>query len=486
MSLISALRTEDRLTENGMVTNSTSLNSCVDFFFQAGAYRKAEESDIIASFSAAFAQDHLRALKILFWARDVRGGAGERRVFRVCISHLAKYHLPYLMSNLEVISEYGRWDDYLVLLGIRNDKLSQGVSNIILKSIKEDRNALAAKWMPRKGAIANQLRKSWGMTPKEYRKLLVENSNVIETHMCAKEWTKVNYSQVPSVAAARYPRAFMKNDMARYREYLAALANPALYEENVKVNASAVYPYDVVKTLRRGVEELAVEQWKALPNYLEGNTKMLLPVVDVSGSMGSSVSEGSTLTCMDVAISLGLYISEKNVGAFQNAFITFSERPSLQYLKGNLKERFDQLESSDWGMSTNLESVFNLILDKAKSANLDASEMPEQVMILSDMQFNEAISNHSLTAHSMIREKYEKAGYSMPEIVFWNLQSRDRNVPVRFDEAGTALISGFSPAILTSLLNGTGITPVLIMDETLNKPRYSKISLPNTETFNNN
>ena len=486
MSLISALRSEDRLTENGMVTNSSSLNSCVDFFFQAGAYRKAEESDIIASFSAAFAEDQLRALKILFWARDVRGGAGERRVFRICISHLAKYHLDYLMANLDVISEYGRWDDYLDLLGLDNSKLSQEVSRIILKSIKEDRNALAAKWMPRKGAIANKLRKSWGMTPKEYRKLLVENSNVIETHMCAKEWAKVNYSQVPSVAAARYARAFMKNDSTRYGEYLIALASPVLYEASVKVNASAVYPYDVVKTLRRGVEELAVEQWKALPNYLEGNTKMILPVVDVSGSMGSPVSEGSSVTCMDVAISLGLYISERNSGAFQDAFITFSERPSLQYLKGNLKERFAQLESADWGMSTNLESVFDLILKKAKSAGLDASEMPQQVMILSDMQFNQAISDPSLTAHNMIREKYEKAGYTMPEIVFWNLQSRDRNVPVRFDEAGTALISGFSPAILTSLLNGTGITPVMIMDETLNKPRYSKISLPNVGTFDNN
>jgi hypothetical protein len=183
---------------------------------------------------------------------------------------------------------------------------------------------------------------------------------------------------------------------------------------------------------------------------------------------------------------LGLYISERNSGAFQDAFITFSERPSLQYLKGNLKERFAQLESGDWGMSTNLESVFDLILKKAKSAGLDASEMPQQVMILSDMQFNQAISDPSLTAHNMIREKYEEAGYTMPEIVFWNLQSRDRNVPVRFDEAGTALISGFSPAILTSLLNGTGITPVMIMDETLNKPRYSKISLPNVGTFDNN
>jgi len=202
--------------------------------------------------------------------------------------------------------------------------------------------------------------------------------------------------------------------------------------------------------------------------------------------MGSSVSDGSTLTCMDVAISLGLYISEKNTGAFQDAFITFSERPHLQYLKGNLKERFNQLESSEWGMSTDLESVFKLILKKAKSENLDASEMPEQIMILSDMQFNEAISDPSLTAYSMIRENFEEAGYAMPEIVFWNLQSRDRNVPVSFDEAGTALISGFSPAILTSLLNGTGITPVLIMDETLNKPRYSKISLPSTETFDNN
>lgn len=486
MSLISALRTSDTVTENGMVTNSTSLNSCVDFFFQAGAMRAASETDIISSFSAAFAEDKLRALKILFWARDVRGGAGERRLFRVCIAHLAKYHLDYLIANLDLISEYGRWDDYLMLIWVDNPVLTKEVSSIILKAIQEDKNALAAKWMPRKGKIANSLRKSWGMTPKEYRKTLVEATKVIESDMCAKQWSNINYSHVPSVAAARYTSAFTKNDGNRYREYIIALQSPVAYEANVKVNASAVYPYDVVKTLRKGVQELAVEQWKALPNYLEGNTKRILPVVDVSGSMQSLVSQGGSTTCMDVAISLGLYISEKNEGPFKDAFITFSEQPSLQYLKGNLVERFNQLESSEWGMSTDLESVFKLVLKKAVSNKLQESDMPNQILILSDMQFNQAIEDSNYSAMDMIKAEYQKHGYELPEIVFWNLQSRGRNIPVRFDEVGTALISGFSPAIMTSILNGSGITPAMIMDETLNKQRYSKISLPQIETFENN
>lgn len=486
MSLISALRTSDMVTENGMVTNSTSLNSCVDFFFQAGAMRAATEVAIISSFSAAFVEDKLRALKILFWARDIRGGAGERRLFRVCLEHLAKYHSDYLVANLDLISEYGRWDDHLILLWIDNPVLNKKVSSLILKSIQEDKNALAAKWMPRKGKIANILRKSWGMTPKEYRKVLVEATRVIESDMCTKQWGKINYSHVPSVAAARYTNAFTKNDGNRYREYIIALQNPVAYEANVKVNASAVYPYDIVKTLRKGVQELAVEQWKALPNYLEGNTKRILPVVDVSGSMQSAVSQGGTTTCMDVAIALGLYISEKNEGPFKDAFITFSESPSLQYLQGNLVERFNQLESSNWGMSTDLEAVFKLILDKAVGSKLQESEMPNQILILSDMQFNQAIDDHNFSAMDMIKSEYQKHGYELPEIIFWNLQSRGRDIPVRFDEAGTALISGFSPAIMTSILNGSGITPVMIMDETLNKQRYSKISLPQIETFENN
>ena len=479
MGLISAIRKSDDVTENGMVTNSTSLDSCLDFFFKAGALRNSDTKSIIAVFYAALASDPLKAMKILFWARDVRGGAGERRLFKICMAHLVKYHSHYLRANINLIQEYGRWDDLLVVIEeAPNTDISREVSSIILDAIRKDGNALAAKWMPRKGKVANELRKMWGMTPKEYRKLLVEKTKVVESSMCSKKWDEINYSHVPSLAASRYSSAFMKNDGTRYRQYLSDLASPAEADMQVKVNAGAVYPYDVVKTLDKGVAELAVEQWKALPDFMEGNTKMILPVVDVSGSMGCPVSSSKNLSCMDVAISLGLYISERNKGPFENAFITFSTDPSLQYLNGNLMERFNQLRSSDWGMSTDLDSVFNLILDKAKSEDLPQSDLPDQILIVSDMEFNQAMDNPNATALEMIREKYEFSGYKMPEIVFWNVQSRSLgNLPVRFDESGTALISGFSPSILKSLLAGGKISPLEIMNQTVESERYSKISI---------
>jgi hypothetical protein len=212
---------------------------------------------------------------------------------------------------------------------------------------------------------------------------------------------------------------------------------------------------------------------------MEGSSDMILPVVDVSGSMTTGISSGSSLTCMDVAISLGLYISERNVGPFQDHFITFSERPELQKLKGNLYERYHQLESSEWGMSTNLESVFDLVLRQAIKHNVGKESMPTKILILSDMEFNQAIrGGESVSAIEMIRGKYEKAGYDMPSIIFWNIQSRSggNNVPVRFDESGTALISGFSPSILKSILSGNNITPIDIMQETINSERYKNIS----------
>lgn len=479
MSLISAIRKSDDLTENGMATNSTSQDPCLDFFFKAGALRNSDPASIVAVFSAALAADPLKAMKILFWSRDVRGGAGERRLFKICMSHLVKFHQSYLKANLSIVPEYGRWDDLLVILEeAPNTEISREVSSIILDAIQKDGNALAAKWMPRKGKAANELRKAWSMTPKEYRKLLVEKTRVVETQMCSKKWNEINYSHIPSVAAARYTNAFRKNDTARYNQYIMALSNPAENENQVKVNAGAVYPYDVVKTLNKGVQELAVEQWKSLPNFMEGNTKMILPVVDVSGSMSSAVSSSKNLSCMDVAISLGLYISERNTGPFENAFVTFTESPTLQYLTGNLLERHMQLRDSDWGMSTNLEGVFDLILQKAQESNLPQSDLPQQILIISDMEFNQAIDDSELTAFEMIRRKYESGGYVMPEIVFWNVQSRNSgNLPVKFDERGTALISGFSPAILKSLLSGNQITPLDIMNQSVESDRYSKVSI---------
>jgi hypothetical protein len=475
MEFIDALRQEDIVTENGMATNSTSLNACVDLFFNIGAMRGQDKQRLIATFSKAFNEDPKRAMKLLFWARDVRGGAGERQVFKDILVYLAENHDLVLKPNLHLISEYGRWDDLLVLTG----KYLEKEAFTLISDALIAENGLCAKWMPRKGPIAEKLRKFTGMSPKQYRKSLVGLTSVVETKMCAKDWNSIDFGKLPSVASARYQKAFGKNAYESYSAYIASLV-----KGEAKINAGAVYPYDVTKSLNHGNKTVANEQWKALPNYLEGANDMILPVVDVSGSMSSPAGGSKTVTCMDVAISLGLYISERNEGPFKDAFITFSSTPQLQVLSGTLSDRYTQMSNSDWGMSTNLEATFKLILDQATKHNLSQDEMPNKVLILSDMEFNAATGGGGWrneggkwtpTAQQMIEKMYNDAGYKVPQIVYWNIQSRNGGIPVAFDTQGTALVSGFSPAIMTSLLGGDIESPQQIMDKTILSERYARI-----------
>jgi hypothetical protein len=336
---------------------------------------------------------------------------------------------------------------------------------VLLEGIKF-KSQTCAKWMPRKGKEAIALERFMKLSPKQYRKLLVTNTKVVEQLMCSKGWTNITYEHVPSLAMARYSKAFAKNDSTRFDMYKNG---------DTKINAGAVYPYDVVKTLRMGDKTLAVKQWEALPNWLENNNERLLPVCDVSGSMSTSAGGNPNLTCMDVCISLGLYISERNEGIFKNAFLTFSDHPKLQYLTGNLSDRFRQLECAEWGGSTNLEATFSLILNKARTNNLPQSEMPTAILIMSDMEFNYACRK---TALDMINHRYSQAGYEMPKIIFWNIQSRHSgNFPVQITDNGTALVSGFSPAILKSLLSGEDMTPVAIMNKTVYSERYEPVTV---------
>jgi hypothetical protein len=339
-------------------------------------------------------------------------------------------------------------------------------------------NGLCAKWMPRKGTFAVKLRNFMGLTPKGYRKKLVELTKVVETQMCANEWENINYEHVPSLAMSRYGKAFGKHTPDRFHGYIQSLQ-----KGEAKINVGAVYPYDITKALFSN--DVSEEQWKSLPNFLEGNTERILPLVDVSGSMGTSC--GGNLTCMDVAISLGLYISERNEGPFKDHFITFSANPQLQHLTGTLKDRFNQMRYADWSMNTNLEAAYKLILNQAIKHNVPQDEMPTQILILSDMEFdsatnsgggwysNEIKTDWNPTAQEMVKKMFTDAGYELPNIIYWNIQSRGENVPVSFDEQGTALISGFSPSIMTSLLSGVSMTPVSIMMETIGKERYSRI-----------
>jgi hypothetical protein len=457
------------LTDNGMITNPTSLNKCVDLFFSIGSMRGKSKDKVVNLFNEAYNENPLVASKILFWVRDVRSGAGERQTFRDVISYLTTNSPQTVRKNIGLIPEFGRWDDVLVLLGteLEDDMFS------LIKTALSNGDGLCAKWMPRKGVVANKLRKLFRTTPKKYRKMLVGLTNVVESKMCAKDWEKIDYSKLPSLASSRYQKSFNKNDNERYKEY-----KKSLQDGTAKVNAGAVYPYDIVKSMSMGGDNIVSEkQWELLPNWLEGSVERILPVVDVSGSMGVEVGGNPNLSCMDVAVSLGMYISERNEGSFKDAFITFSNNPQLQYLTGTLSERLHQLRRADWGMSTDLEAVFNLILHQAKMNNVSEGNMPTKILILSDMQFNQATRRDSLGAQSMIEAMYEEAGYTKPDIIYWNLNAKGGNFPVEFDKNGTALVSGFSPSILKSLLGGKNMTPESIMMDTVNDDRYSVVTV---------
>ncbi len=339
------------------------------------------------------------------------------------------------------------------------------------------KNGLVFKWMPRKGPVAVALREFLDLSPKAYRKLLVNLTNVVETQMCNNEWDDINYSHVPSKAMSIYMKAFYKHSPAKIDEYRNSLKSG---DKSVKINASAVYPYEVLKNFSQGyagyyntptaaVLDLATAQWNAMPNYM-GDAK-ILPMVDVSGSMIVRVLGSTTLTCLDVALSLGLYCADKNKGAFGDIMLTFSGKPELLELKGDIYSKLIQMSRSEWAMSTNIEAAFKRVLDVAVKNNVPAKEMPEYIAIFSDMQFNSCVNGYS--AFEMIAKKYEDAGYEIPKIIFWNLNSHD-NVPVRYDSKGSAMVSGFSPALMKALLANDleTFTPTSVMLKTIMSNRY--------------
>lgn len=338
---------------------------------------------------------------------------------------------------------------------------------------------LAFKWAPReksaKGAIAKELMGYLGMTPREYRKFLANNTEVTEQVMCAKAWDKINFSHVPSVASARYQKAFGRNAGELYSEYLRELQKPqAERDPKVKINASAVYPYDVVKSVSKGNQAVANEQWKALPNYV-GDAR-IMPMVDVSGSMAWGNTGVNGVQPLDIAISLGLYLSEKNTSDFKDMFLTFSGKPKLEILRGTLSQRVQQLRRAEWGMNTNLRAAFDQILEVAIRGNVPAEDMPEMMLILSDMQFDRC-TRFDDSAQEMIKRKYEAAGYEVPKIVFWNLNAGyGDNTPVRYDDRGVCHVSGFSPAIMKAVLSVDELedfTPYNVMLKTLMSERYN-------------
>lgn len=454
-------------TTNGMKALQSTLSNTTDLFFKIGASRG---KNITAQFEKAYREDREMALRVAQWARDVRGGAGERELFRQTLKWLEKNHKDEFVNTrlLKNVAEIGRWDDLLIF----EDEMVKSIAFRMIAEALGDGNGLCAKWMPRKGPKALELREFLGWSPKFYRKRLVELTKVVEQQMCAKQWNEINFSHVPSLAMSRYSKAFGKNAPDHFTAFKEALkkGDPKV----AKVNAGAVYPYDIVKNVRWGDSSLADEQWKAMPNFI--GDASILPIVDVSGSMtckaGGSQSK-SDVSCLDVAVSLGLYCSDKNTGPFKDVFLTFSNKPKFVTVTGSLSQKVKTMERSDWEMSTNLHAAFDEILRVAIQNNVAREDMPKVLLIMSDMQFN-CCTGFDDRAIQMIRRKYNDADYEMPNVVFWNINAYE-NVPVRFDEKGTALVSGFSPSIMKAVLAADmdSMTPEAVMKKAVMSDRYA-------------
>jgi len=453
--LAKALNAETVLTENGAKAYASTLSSVLDFFFKAPASRG---QDLRREFSAALAEDTDLAVRALQWLRDAREGAGERGSFRTLLTYLTEKN-PEIASKLVTkVPELGRFDDLEAFWGT---SLEREAALVWLKAMSDD-NALAFKWAPRKDKKgAKPLRSIMGMNEQQWRTLVVANSDTVEQKMCAKKFDSINFEHVPSVAMARYAKSFAKNctTFEAYKEKLVS--------GEAKINAGAIFPHDIVKSCKKGDATTASAQWDALPNFLEGSLyKNILPVVDCSYSMTCAVS-GET-TAMDVAVSLGMYCSERSEGHFKDMFMTFSNNPKLQVLKGTLAQRIQQLETADWSYSTDLQRVFTVILRAAVEHSVPANEMPDVILIPSDMQFNCCGNSDQLYA---IRAKFQQAGYEAPKVVFWQMNARAGGIPMTMDASGAALVAGFSPSILKSVLSGE-IDPMQVMLRTLNVERY--------------
>lgn len=452
-------------TQNGMKINKSSNSAIVDLFFAIGASRG---KDILPLFQRAVAEDMDLAIRVALYARDVREGMGERKLFRDIVRDFAHTDFEAAKRVVTRVPDLGRFDDLFAFVGTPVEKEALDLFQFHLES----GNALAAKWAPREKsanrALAAKLRKHMGLKPREYRKMLANATTVVETQMCAQSWGDIEFSHVPSVASARYQRAFLRNDEARYRAYLGALEKG---DPNVKINAGAVYPYDIVRSLYTGNVTAAQEQWKALPDWIP-NDRSFVPLIDVSGSMGVRVS--GNVSAMDIAVSLGLYCAQNAKSAFKDKFITFTSDPSWIDVGGmKLKQAVETTRRAPWGMSTDVEKAYELIVNTAVKYNVPPEDMPEFLIIFSDMQFNSATRGAN-SVNKNIRQKFEAAGYEVPKIVYWNLRDYGANTPVEFTKDGVALVSGFSPSLMKSVLSmdTAKFTPLNIVLETVMKPRY--------------
>ncbi len=490
-SFLDCLKTEEdktAYTENGAVSNSSTDSECLNLFYRSGGLRNSvEDSEIFQLIEKAYLENANKAMKIFFYIRDIRGGLGERKVFRTIMRYLAENHTDSVRKNLIYFSEYGRWDDLLYLY---DTSLESDITRIIKEQLENDIEnmkqnkeiSLLAKWLPSVNTssantriLAKKLLKVLGYQEKEYRKTLSalrKYLKIVENNLREKDYS-FEYSQLPSKAMFKYRNAFIRNDNERYTNYLEKVQNG---EENL--NTSTLYPYEIVRsvlTKKPSDEELNYldTAWENMKQVFENENA--LAVVDGSGSMYSAFYNPRPI---DVALSLGIYFAEKSNGRFKNHFITFSSRPKLVKIKGkNIYEKVNYCKQFNEVANTDIQAVFELILKTAVNNNLSQSELPKTLFIISDMEFDHCMTygKNQITNFENAKRMFEKEGYKLPQVVFWNVASRNQHFPVKQHDSGSILVSGSSASIF-DMVQGNEIDPMDFMNKVIESERYSVIS----------
>ena len=471
-------------TENGAVTNRSTGKECLDLFASIGALRRESETEITARFLRAYAENPDLAMKIAFYGRDVRGGLGERRVFRAILRWLAFNERTSVIRNLPFIAEYGRWDDLLVLLDTpcRAEALAQLKSQFDADMAALSRGeavSLLGKWLPSVNAssaetvrLARLIARAFGLSDRRYRKALTAlrgRIRILENNLREKDYS-FDYSRQPSRAMFKYRQAFIRNDLRRYGDFIeqVRLGKAVLHTD-------ALFPYEIVTPFFTRVvsaqERAAIDAtWNAQRDFTTGENALV--VIDGSGSMYS----GGDPVPAAVALSLGVYFAERNTGAFRNHFITFSANPQLVEIKGgDIYEKIRYCHDFNEVANTNIQKVFALILNAAVRNKVPQKELPATVYIISDMEFDSCAADASLTNFEYARRLYARMGYALPRLVFWNVASRNRQQPVTVNDRGVALVSGCSPRIFSMVMDGL-LDPYSYMLSIVDTERYAPIA----------
>ena len=482
MNFAEAMKKEGRYTrtENGAVALNTTNNALLDLFGVIGSLRTSDDVRIETLFAEAYKEDPLFATKIVFYARDIRGGLGERKTFRTLIRYMADKHPEALSPNMDLIGVFGRYDDLYELIGT---PLEEDMWAAMKKQLEEDLKNLAegnaisllAKWIKTADASSPSTRKLGILTAQKLGypvynfKRIVRNMRkqigIVERLMSEGRWDEIKYPEVPSRAMMVYRKAFMKHDEQRFSEFI----NKAEKGE-VKINAATLFPYDIVEKVLYGRENSKVleAQWKALPDYVEKGTNVLV-MADVSGSMSGRP--------MATSIGLAIYFAERNVGAYHDMFMTFSGIPKTVLLRGEtLVQKVKNVAWTTWSMNTDLKAAFDRVLDIAMDKHIPQCEMPKAIIVISDMEIDRC-GNREWSFYDKMASKFMKHGYVIPDIIFWNVNSKHDIFHADSSRKGVQLASGQSVTVFKQILQNLGYDPVEAMENTINCERYACITV---------